>query len=294
MKTPLDTRAAEAANTLERLAVLVDAGLSLAHAWSLLIEDEGGDATVPVEEALAARGGPWRDVAVAWTVADTVGAPLAPSLRAFAQALRDTQQARDAVALAGAEPAATVKLVTWLPLIAVGLGVVLGFDVIGTLTHPLGLVCVVLGILLMFAASRWTKRLLRAAAPDSSIAGTQGDVLAIALSAGVSVERAREVLRACGADANDPVSDRALVLSARAGAPAAGVLRAMAAEERRRARTAAEMRAARLGTKLLLPLGLCTLPAFLLLGVGPMLLSVLDGATVPLLSPSVPIAGAPE
>src|SRR5690349_23532599 len=42
-----------------------------------------------------------------------------------------------------------------------------------------------------------------------------------------------------------------------------------------RSRTEGRLTASALSGRLLLPLGVCTLPAFLLLGVGPMLLSVL-------------------
>jgi tight adherence protein B len=42
------------------------------------------------------------------------------------------------------------------------------------------------------------------------------------------------------------------------------------------------MRAAGLGAALLLPLGVCILPAFLLLGVAPMLMSVLGASALPL------------
>ncbi len=42
------------------------------------------------------------------------------------------------------------------------------------------------------------------------------------------------------------------------------------------------LRAAKLSTRLLIPLGVCTLPAFLLLGVAPMLLSVLASTPLPL------------
>ena len=66
---------------------------------------------------------------------------------------------------------------------------------------------------------------------------------------------------------------------------AVDLLRAAATDARRRARTDGRLRAARLGARLLLPMGLCTLPAFLLLGVGPMLLSVMAGSTPLLAAP---------
>lgn len=83
------------------------------------------------------------------------------------------------------------------------------------------------------------------------------------------------------AGGGDPSSETTsvLTLAQRAGAPAVELLRASAADARRRRRTDGRLKAARLGSRLLLPMGLCTLPAFLLLGVAPMLLSVLAGST---------------
>ncbi|WP_345714040.1 type II secretion system F family protein, partial [Kineococcus glutinatus] len=65
-----------------------------------------------------------------------------------------------------------------------------------------------------------------------------------------------------------------LLLSAATGAPAAELLEAGSAQLRREQRRRAEVAAARLGARLVLPLGLCTLPAFVLLGVVPVLLSL--------------------
>ncbi|QHC58026.1 hypothetical protein [Rathayibacter sp. VKM Ac-2760] len=66
-----------------------------------------------------------------------------------------------------------------------------------------------------------------------------------------------------------------LALSSAAGVPAGRLLRSEAALARVRAASEARERAARLGVTLLLPLGVCVLPAFLLLGVAPMMISVL-------------------
>ena len=73
-----------------------------------------------------------------------------------------------------------------------------------------------------------------------------------------------------------------LRLSQRAGIPAAELLKATAALARHRARIDGRLRAARLSSRLLLPLGICTLPAFLLLGVAPMLLSVMSTMSISL------------
>lgn len=299
--------AAAVAETALRLAVLLQSGIAPARAWAYLAES-GDPASVrvasamaagaPLGEAIAAAGAAgadggtaaddegteataWRDLAGIWRVATVVGAPLADSLRSIAGALRDTQEARDDVAVALAEPAGTARLMAWLPLVAVVLGLALGFDTLGVLVGSVaGVGCLVAGLLLVLAAHRWSAVLVRRARADAAIPGLGSDALAIALSSGASIERAKTIVAdACGAQA-DAAADALLDLSRRAGVPAVELLRASAALERHRARTAARLRAARLSSRLLLPLGVCTLPAFLLLGVAPMLLSVVGAVPV--------------
>jgi tight adherence protein B len=53
-------------------------------------------------------------------------------------------------------------------------------------------------------------------------------------------------------------------------------LRAEANEARRAARSVGERKAATLAVTLMLPLGLCILPAFMVLGVAPLLIAVIS------------------
>ena len=276
------------AASLHRLAVLLQAGVAPHRAWQLIAAS--GEHAVPdvgatrddteLARRLSDAGGPWVDVATIWTVASVVGAPLSGTLRGVARALRDASEARDEVAVALAEPATTARLIAWLPALGVLLVVAFGFDPVVMVQQPLGIACVVIGITLMVAARRWTAALVRAAQPAPGAPGWECDVLAIALTGGVSVERALRVVREAGCPAVDDATRSIIQLSRDSGAPAVELLRAEAAERRRRARTEGRLRAARLGGRLLLPLGACTLPAFLLLGVGPMVLSVV--ASTPL------------
>lgn len=66
----------------------------------------------------------------------------------------------------------------------------------------------------------------------------------------------------------------ALRFAALTGAPSTAILYAQAARIRRERFRAAEKRAASLGVKLVIPLGLCSLPAFICLGVVPVLLAL--------------------
>lgn len=69
----------------------------------------------------------------------------------------------------------------------------------------------------------------------------------------------------------------ALGFAALTGAPSSAILYAQAARLRRERFRTAEKRAAALGVKLVVPLGLCSLPAFICLGVVPVLLAMLPG-----------------
>lgn len=281
-----------AADVVLQLAVLLQAGVSPARAWTHLADSgvlparrviAGVENGADLSDAISRLGGSWRDVAAAWTVAATVGAPLADSLRGMAAALRDADESADEVRVALAEPAGTARLMAWLPLVGVVLGLALGFDSFGILfSNPFGIACLVAGVMLMAGAHRWTSALVRRARPEPGVPGLHAELLAIALSGGVSLDRAAAIVQRAGGPGPDASADGIVTLSRSAGVPAVELLRATASFSRHRSRTEGRLRAARLSSKLLLPLGVCTLPAFLLLGVAPMLLSILTSTSLSL------------
>lgn len=288
------TGGADAATSVQTLAVLLQAGAVPLTAWRHLGDTGDEHAAAVVERvqqgmtlmaAIESEGGAWRDLAAAWEVATTVGAPLAEVLRMIAETLRDAASAADDVRIALAEPAGTARLLLWMPFAGLLLGFALGFDtvsvVIGT---PIGAGCVVAGLLLVGAARAWTARLLRRARPSPGTPGMQAELVAVALSGGASVERALRLVDESPASRHgDGTRIRSVLdLSRAAGVPAAELLRASAAQDRHRSRIDGRLRAAKLSTQLLIPLGVCTLPAFLLLGVAPLLLSVLTSTPLPL------------
>lgn len=286
--------AEEAATSVQTLAVLLQAGAVPLVAWRHLAETGDAHAAavvervaagVPLLAAIEAEGGAWIDLAAAWEIATTVGAPLASVLRMLAETLRDAGAAADDVRIALAEPAGTARLLLWMPLAGLLLGLALGFDTVGVvMRNPLAAGCVVVGLLLVGAARLWTNRLLRRARPGPETPGMTAELVAVALAGGASISRALRLVADSGAGrhAGDERVHSVLELSRAAGVPAAELLRASAAQERHEARIRGRLRAARLSTQLLIPLGVCTLPAFLLLGVAPLLLSVLGATPLPL------------
>lgn len=288
------TAGADAATSVQTLAVLLQAGAVPLVAWRHLAETGDPHAAaivarvedgVPLVTAIEEQGGAWIDLAAAWEVATTVGAPLADVLRMIAESLRDAASAADDVRIALAEPAGTARLLLWMPLAGLLLGFALGFDTLGVIAGtPIGAACVVLGLLLVLIARLWTRRLLRRAEAAPGTPGMQAELVAVALSGGASVDRALHLVadtRASqlgGAERVRAVLD----LSRAAGVPAGELLRASAAQDRHTSRIDGRLRAAKLSTRLLIPLGVCTLPAFLLLGVAPLLLSVLSSTPLPI------------
>ncbi len=283
--------AATAAAAVRTLAVLLQAGASPQSAWRHLAESgeevaarvvrrvDGGQG---LTEAIAAEGEEWCDLAAAWEVATTVGAPLAEVLRALAESLQDAAAASDDIRVALAEPAGTARLMLWLPAAGLLLGLALGFDTLRIVVTTLpGALCAGAGLGLVLLARRWTRALLRRAEPGPGTPGLHAELLAVALAGGSSIDRARRLVAEAAGPDPAARTDEVLALSQAAGVPAGELLRASAAHERHRARIEGRMRAAALSLRLLLPLGACTLPAFLLLGVAPLILSVLS--TTPLM-----------
>jgi tight adherence protein B len=284
---------------VHRLAVLLGAGLTPGSAWRHLAAVPGVAHPVvsavaehealtrdPVEAIAAVSDDPpveWRALMAAWRIAAVVGAPLSPVLRSIAEALRDRSAARREIAVALAAPRATARLVLWLPAAGVLLALLIGVDLVGTVTNPVGLASVLAGLALVHAGRRWTHRLLAAAAPPAPTAGLGYELLAVAAAGGRGPEAALQLTRehlvavGCQLDDIEQVALEGLVaLSRSAGAPLGELARAEALEARMAARTAARRTAERLGVRLMLPLGACVLPAFLLIGVVPILLGIVS------------------
>ena len=269
------------ASVVQRLAVLLAAGVAPVSAWTYVDGEVARAASIPT--ALIERGGAWRGLAAAWRVATEAGAPLAPALRTFAASLRALAQASRETSTALAGPVATARMVMALPAVGVLFGMVLGFNTIEVLfTTPPGIACLVAGIVLLLTARSWNRRLVRRARPRDLTPGLHFDLMAIAMAGGASLERAAEsvdtAIAASGLDTSDEVArlDEVLELSRSAGVPASELLRSEADEARRDAAAFALEAASVLAVRLMLPLGLCILPAFMLVGVAPLLIAVIS------------------
>ncbi|VTY02275.1 type II secretion system F family protein [Rothia mucilaginosa] len=290
-----------------------------------------------------------RDLSLSLRMSENAGAPLATSLERAAEHAEERIDAFLGRQSALAAPSATGRILSWLPLIGLGLGMLMGSDPLGVLTGSVaGALAGLLGLALALMGRRWTARLVRraeeesegrgfptgqpvrlgghlareptgprarrrgsrsvkraeACAPPGADTALMLELLAAQLRAGLSPLAAlmalaealnsghlRQICRRLQVGATWEVAwagtasgswgqlRDALAPAYTAGSPSAPLLRALADAQRLSERRAAERAAGKLSVALVVPLGLCSLPAFICLGIVPILISLLPTLT---------------
>ena len=235
-----------------------------------------------------------------------LGAPLADILQTVAGGVAESGQAEASRRAALAGPRTTARLLAYLPVVGLGLGMLVGADPASLLLDGgVGSAVGALGIVLMAVGHLVTRRLIRAATADGDAVDEALvlDLAAAALSAGASVPGVLTALGEALEEEGAGVVGRALLLGApweeawqapddeqwRAqrsrlesclrpgwedGASPAALLAATAASLRAGRHARDEEAAERLAVRLVLPLGACHLPAFVILGIAPVVASV--------------------
>ena len=245
----------------------------------------------------------------------STGAPAVITTDRLRQLLRDDDRASQEVHTAISAPLLARKIVMAVPTASVALGLLLGFDVLPTLfTTPLGWCCLAGGAGLSLLGAVWMRRLEARARRHVATAGLWSELAAVCVDAGLPLQvsmsladevfvwatRAQGLRRANGtadgnADASGNVQAKANARSSLtaidegrrsariailAGVPVGEALR-VAADEQRARNHAARLRSAReLGERILIPLGACYLPAFMLWGVVPIVSGLLTESFV--------------
>ena len=251
------------------------------HAAALL---EGGVPASRLSELLPplrVRGELAAELTRAIEIAMSAGCPLAGILRELASAARSERAAAAERAAALAAPRATGRLLLCLPLGMLLLGSTLGlnpFRVLGS--SALGLLGLVTGLGLLLATWRAIHWLERRAVRSVRPASIGLDVLASLIRAGLSPEQAQTRWGSLSAS-ELAAFERAAERARRAGCALAGTLRAAAQTERLESAATATLAARRLAVWIIVPLGLGALPAFVLLGVLPIVLAVAGTALKP-------------
>lgn len=266
------------------------------------------------------------DLHLSLRMSECAGAPLATSLERAAEHAEERIDALLGRQSALAAPRATGRILSWLPLLGLGLGVLMGSDPVGVLTGSvLGALTGLLGLGLAFAGRRWTAALVHRAEVESmrtTNAESEAEkptspadaapvdtalvleLLAAQLRAGLAPLAALGTLaEALNSRPLHAVCQRlqmgsgwgsawsgsaagtfgelrdALAPAYTGGAPSTALLLSLADAHRLSERRAAERAAGKLSVALVVPLGLCSLPAFICLGIVPILISLLPTLT---------------
>ena len=266
------------------------------------------------------------DLQLSLRMSESAGAPLATSLERAAEHAEERIDALLGRQSALAAPRATGRILSWLPLLGLGLGVLMGSDPVGVLTGSiLGALTGLFGLGLAFAGRRWTAALVHRAEVESlRTANAESEtekpasptdaapvdtalvleLLAAQLRAGLAPLAALGALaEALNSRPLHAVCQRlqmgsswgsawsgsaagtfgelrdALAPAYTGGAPSTALLLSLADAHRLSERRAAERAAGKLSVALVVPLGLCSLPAFICLGIVPILISLLPTLT---------------
>lgn len=152
------------AAALQAAADTAHAGCGTVLAMAAATARLGGD----VPGVLAAGGSAvddgLRSLAACWQVCSATGSGLAAAVERLEEGLRAAEEQRRQVAGELAGPRATAGLLAVLPLAGLGLAAALGAHPVRVLLHtPVGLVCLLGGLLLDGLGMLWARRLVSAA-----------------------------------------------------------------------------------------------------------------------------------
>jgi tight adherence protein B len=238
-------------------------------------------------DAVAEEGSaPWRLLGVALLVAERSGAPMAASMERVGHGLAAVDAAAEHRRVLLTGPRTTIMLVAALPLLAAAFGTTLGFDPLSVLFGQGGAFILSAGFGLLATGIAWAWALVRRIERTQRVVGVELELVWVALQGGgppgpalrqvadATSRLGAEWVRIDGLGVAGPTR-RAISTAARTGVAAGPLLLAEATGERESSVRALERAAERLGVTILLPIGSCVLPSFVVLGVVPVLIAML-------------------
>lgn len=155
-------------SVLVEVAARLRTGAAVPEAWRATLAGQPGAPATLAELAGRVPAGPRADAVAgartAVAVAERLGTPVADVLEACAQGLAEAEESAGQRRTAMAAPRATARLLAWLPLAGLGLGVLLGVDPVTVFADggP-GTVSLLFGIALMVLGRKWSAALVRRA-----------------------------------------------------------------------------------------------------------------------------------
>lgn len=205
---------------------------------------------------------------------ERLGAAPAENLERLAEVEAAQAKAVAELEVAASGPKASARLVTILPVVVLLGAQLLGMKVLNQL-NPLCIASIAVGALLLYGGRKWSNRIIARAQPRADDPGAPLDAFSAAMGSGLPLNRAiAEVAELFG---EQPSLTRIVDTAAETGLAIARLARVEADNVRLAWRVASEKRVQEAGVRLMWPLGLAVLPAFVLIAVVPLAASMLRG-----------------
>lgn len=241
---------------------------------------------ISMQKALSMVGGPPSDKNIRFLIAVAIesGTAAAAEISQIADQIAEIEKSRQRIEILRAAPRASVRLIIWFPLVVFILAELSGFGLVAsTISQPSLLASVAIGFCLLLLAKFSTDRLVRAAGPAQSPTGLFLLAVAMILSTGGGIENSRELATGMYRKVYGvaPIETEMAAfleiaeLSEETGNPPGELLRRQADILQRLEQLEIAKNIEKLSIRLLLPLGLLVLPAFILMALVPLSFSML-------------------
>ena len=215
-------------------------------------------------------------------IARETGAPRTRILRVIADALDANIESEREATIAATSARHSAIVLTALPAFTLIVTELFGIHALGFLLgEPIGWLCLALGAGASYGGWKWMDRLRRRIPTPRPATGLLGDVVAEILSVTGIRADVENALWACG-ERWDLGSEWTSIVDIRVtaretGMPVSGLIRADSHDRRQSARFAVREAIERLPGQMLIPLGVCLFPAFVVLTVVPAVAGMAQG-----------------
>ena len=197
-----------------------------------------------------------------------LGAPLVPTLSQLELQLRHEERSAQEVSQAQAVPQATRTLLLWLPLVAFLMSQIMGLASFKGLLHPAGIIAALLAAALLGLGHKISGKMLATFHEPRPDPTHSLMVLRICLAAGEPLSKIETRL----AKLDSSETTNLIELSKQTGAKLVSLIDSELEQLNQKLLSERIEDARRLSVKLLIPLSLTTLPAFLLLTLPPIII----------------------
>ena len=199
-----------------------------------------------------------------------LGAPLNRVLKQLGEIEIELGRAEGELSQALAVPKATRALLMWLPAFALVFSQLIGLSSLSALLNPISLVSIALGTTLILIGRRLSNSMLIEPKIDSGVISAL-QLFGVAIASGLGLS---QILRRYPHLSSEPKVNELVMISKKTGCSLMNLVQSSIQQEIQKSSAALVTELRELSVRLLIPLGLTTLPAFLLFTIPPIFIGI--------------------